>query len=297
MFFNRLLFLILGVMIKYIVNKKDENKNIVRILSSNCNVDKNAIYKALRKKDVKINGKRVSENITLNQGDVIEAYIFITNENTTKYSAVFENEYVIIFNKMQGVPVVDDSNNEKSLVKLINEEYKSVYEPCHRIDRNTGGLIIFSKNRNYTDLIKEAINNRFYKKIYNCIVWGNAENLIGVHKAWHFKDGEKNRVYIYDVKKKYSKEIITEVTKAVYNPANNTTSLEINLITGRTHQIRAHLAHIGHPIIGDGKYGVNSVNKDFGFKFQQLKAYELKFDFKTDSGILNYLNNKTIKGA
>ena len=163
MFFNRLLFLILGVMIKYIVNKKDENKNIVRVLSANCNVDKNAIYKALRKKDVKINGKRVSENITLNQGDVIEAYIFISNENTTKYSAVFENEYVIIFNKMQGVPVVDDSNNEKSLVKLINEEYKSVYEPCHRIDRNTGGLIIFSKNHNYTDLIKEAINNRFYK--------------------------------------------------------------------------------------------------------------------------------------
>ena len=257
-------------MIKYVVNKKDENKNIVRILSSNCNVDKNAIYKALRKKDVKINGKRVSENITLNQGDVIEAYIFISNENTTKYSAVFENEYVIIFNKMQGVPVVDDSNNEKSLVKLINEEYKSVYEPCHRIDRNTGGLIIFSKNHNYTDLIKEAINNRFYKKIYSCIVWGNAENLIGVHKAWHFKDSEKNRVYIYDVKKKYSKEIITEVTKAVYNPANNTTSLEINLITGRTHQIRAHLAFLGHSIIGDGKYGTNDVNSRFNKKYQAL---------------------------
>ena len=265
-----MLFLILGVMIKYIVNKKDENKNIVRILSSNCEVDKNAIYKALRKKDIKINGKRVSENITLNQGDVIEAYIFTANENATRYSAVFENEYVIIFNKMQGIPVVDDSNNEKSLVKLINEEYKSVYEPCHRIDRNTGGLIIFSKNRKYTDLIKEAINNRFYKKIYNCIVWGNAENLVGVHKAWHFKDSEKNRVYIYDVKKKYSKEIITEVTKAVYNPENNTTSLEINLITGRTHQIRAHLAFLGHSIIGDGKYGTNDINGRFGKKYQAL---------------------------
>lgn len=266
-------------MIKHIVDKKDVNKNIVRILSSNYEVDKNAIYKALRKRDIKINGKRVSGNITINQGDVIEAYIFLTNESTTKdyncqniksYNIVFENEYIIIVNKKQGIPVIDDSNNEKTLVKLINEEYKSAFEPCHRIDRNTGGLIIFSKNNKYTDIIKEAINNRFYKKIYNCTVWGNAEKLVGIHKAWHFKDCAKNKVYIYNSPKKFSKEIITEVTKAVYNPQNNTTNLEINLITGRTHQIRAHLAFLGHFIIGDGKYGTNDINSRFNRKYQAL---------------------------
>lgn len=262
-------------MIKYIANKKDENKNIVRVLSTNCGVDKNAIYKALRKKDIKINGKRVSENITLNQGDVIEAYIFLPEVGQKLYEKVFENDFVVIVNKKQGFPVTEDSNNEKTLVKMINEENKTAFEPCHRIDRNTGGLIIFSKNSKYTDIIKEAINNRFYKKIYNCTVCGNAEKLVGVHKAWLFKDSEKNRVYIYNSKKKYSKEIITEVTKASYNQKNDTTSLEINLITGRTHQIRAHLAFLGHFIIGDGKYGTNDVNSRYGLKFQALWASSL----------------------
>ena len=260
-------------MIEYIVCKKDINKNVVRILSSNCGIDKNAIYKALRKRDIKINGKRISENINLNQGDLIQAYIFVQNQ--LFYEKVYENDYVLIVNKKQGVPVIDDSNNEKTLVTLINEEYKSVFEPCHRIDRNTGGLLIFSKNSKYTESIKNAINNRFYKKIYNCIVWGNAEKLVGIHKAWLFKDSEKNRVYIYDFKKKYAKEIITEVTKAAYNPENNTTNLEINLITGRTHQIRAHLAFLGHFIIGDGKYGTNDINNRFAAKYQSLWACEL----------------------
>lgn len=288
-------------MIKHIVSKKDENKNIVRILSANCKIDKNAIYKALRKKDIKINGKRVSENISLNYGDVIVAYIFSSNESYSSdinriikrpYKKVYENEYVIILNKMQGIPVIDDSNNEKSLVKLINEDYKSAFEPCHRIDRNTGGLIIFSKNNSYTDKIKEAINSRFYKKIYNCVVWGNAENLVGIHKAWHFKDSNKNRVYIYDFPKKYSKEIITEVLVAVYNPENNTTTLEINLVTGRTHQIRAHLAFLGHFIIGDGKYGVNEINSRFNNKYQALWSCGLLPHNITDEFSV-FLPNKT----
>ncbi|MBR5786935.1 MAG: RluA family pseudouridine synthase [Clostridia bacterium] len=260
-------------MIKHIVQKKEENKNIERILLANYNIDKNTLYKAFRKRDIKINGKRVSNNIVLKEGDIVEAYV---NIKTTKvYDVVFENDYVLIINKKQGISVFDNAKKENSLIDIINSDFNSNYELCHRIDRNTGGLIIISKDINYTDLLKNAINNRVFKKIYKCIVWGNAEKLLGLHKAWHFKDSEKNIVYIYKDKKKYCKEISTEVVTASYNKENNTTELEINLLTGRTHQIRAHLAFLGHFIIGDGKYGVNEVNRLFGYKYQMLWASRL----------------------
>lgn len=260
-------------MIKHIVQKKEENKNIERILLANYNIDKNTLYKAFRKRDIKINGKRVSNNIVLKEGDIVEAYV---NIKTTKvYDVVFENDYVLIINKKQGISVFDNAKKENSLIDIINSDFNSNYELCHRIDRNTGGLIIISKDINYTDLLKNAINNRVFKKIYKCIVWGNAEKLLGLHKAWHFKDSEKNIVYIYKDKKKYCKEISTEVVTASYNKDNNTTELEINLLTGRTHQIRAHLAFLGHFIIGDGKYGVNEVNRLFDYKYQMLWASRL----------------------
>lgn len=260
-------------MIKHIVQKKEENKNIERILLANYNIDKNTLYKAFRKRDIKINGKRVSNNIVLKEGDIVEAYV---NIKTTKvYDVVFENDYVLIINKKQGISVFDNAKKENSLIDIINSDFNSNYELCHRIDRNTGGLIIISKDINYTDLLKDAINNRVFKKIYKCIVWGNAEKLLGLHKAWHFKDSEKNIVYIYKDKKKYCKEISTEVVTASYNKENNTTELEINLLTGRTHQIRAHLAFLGHFIIGDGKYGVNEVNRLFDYKYQMLWASRL----------------------
>lgn len=260
-------------MIKHIVQKKEENKNIERILLANYNIDKNTLYKAFRKRDIKINGKRVSNNIVLKEGDIVEAYV---NIKTTKvYDVVFENDYVLIINKKQGISVFDNAKKENSLIDIINSDFNSNYELCHRIDRNTGGLIIISKDINYTDLLKNAINNRVFKKIYKCIVWGNAEKLLGLHKAWHFKDSEKNIVYIYKDKKKYCKEISTEVVTASYNKENNTTELEINLLTGRTHQIRAHLAFLGHFIIGDGKYGVNEVNRLFDYKYQMLWASRL----------------------
>lgn len=260
-------------MIKHTVSKFDNNKNIERILISYFDVDKNMIYKALRKKDIKINEKRVSENITLKEGDIIEAYIFADYKSF--YNIVFENDYVLIVNKRQGIPVINDKNREKCLIDLINEKLSSDYELCHRIDRNTGGLVIISKNKDFTDIIKNAINDRYYNKIYKCIVWGNASNLVGIHKAWHFKDSSKNRVFIYNAPKKHSKEIITQILSASYDKENNTTELEINLITGRTHQIRAHLAFLGHFIIGDGKYGINNVNRRFGRKYQALSACRL----------------------
>lgn len=274
-------------MIKYVVNKNDDNKTIERILISNFNVDRNSFYKALRKKDIKINGKRTNHNLIVKQSDVIEAYIQTKDILDTNkfYKVVYEDNNILIVNKKQGIPVVNDSNHELCLIDLINKEFNNKFELCHRLDRNTGGLLIISKNSNLTDLIKSEINNRFYNKLYECIVWGNAEHLIGVHKAWHFKDSDQNKVYIYSDKKKYSKEIITEVIQAKYNPKNHTTNIKINLLTGRTHQIRAHMAYLGHFIVGDGKYGVNEINRQIGYKYQALWACAL---------IPNNINNNNI---
>lgn len=268
-------------MIIHIVTEQENNKTIERILLSAFNIERNAVYKALRKKDIKINGKRVSDNMRLAAGDRIEAYIFFSKDqnedinNKSLYKVIYENDIILIADKKQGVPVTDDKNGEISLIKHINNDFSSNYELCHRIDRNTGGLVIISKKHELTQRIKDAINNRFYNKIYKCIVWGNAENIIGVKKAWLFKDVSQNRVYIYSEKRKYTKEIITEILKAKYDAKSNTTLLEINLITGRTHQIRAHLAFLGHQIIGDGKYGANDVNRRFGYKYQALWACSL----------------------
>lgn len=279
-------------MINYIVKKNEEKKTIERILITNFNIDRNSFYKALRKKDIKINGKRTNKNLVLKENDLIEAYIQNNDKigNKKFYSVVYEDENILIVNKKQGIPVIKDSNNELCLIDLINREFNSNYELCHRLDRNTGGLLIVSKNNCITHKIKNEINDRFYNKIYKCIVWGNATNLIGIHKAWHFKDRDKNVVYIYPHKKNYSKEIITEIINAEYNYINNTTNLEINLITGRTHQIRAHMAFLGHFIIGDGKYGVNEVNRQIGYKYQALWACGLIVNDSKEYNLLPNIN-------
>lgn len=265
-------------MIKHEVSKNEDNKTIERILLSNYNIDKNMLYKALRKRDIKINGKRVSNNTCVSCGDIIEAYILLKNSESTQdkdlFKVIFENENVLIVNKKQGISVSQNPSDKYCLIDIINEG-KYSYELCHRLDRNTGGLLIISKQKSLTENIKQEINNRYYKKIYKCLVHGDASNIVGIQRAWHFKDSDKNKVYIYKDKRKYSKEIITEIISSKYNGENNTSEIEINLITGRTHQIRAHLAFLGHFVIGDGKYGTNEVNKKFKYKYQALWAYAL----------------------
>ena len=166
--------------------------------------------------------------------------------------------------------------------------------PCHRLDRNTYGLILFAKNNEALNILFDKFKNKEIEKHYIAYCYGVPSKKQDRLESYLFKDNKKSLVYISDTFKKGYQKIITNYTVLKVNKDNKTCILDVNIETGKTHQIRAHLAHIGLPIIGDGKYGINYINKKFGFKTQQLCSYKLIFNFKNNNGILDYLNKKQI---
>ena len=180
-----------------------------------------------------------------------------------------------------------------SLLDLVKKHLNSseVY-PCHRLDRNTGGIVLFAKNNEALKILEEKIKTKEIRKFYKCRVLGHLKQKTATLNDFLFKDRKKSIVYISDTKKEGYMPITTKYT--VLSEDEETSFLEVELITGRTHQIRAHLAFIGHPIIGDGKYGNYEANKKFNKKYQELFAYKLAFNFSSDAGLLNYLNNLEI---
>lgn len=283
---------------KLIVNEKYNNKKLNNfILDSFPNLNKNTLFKALRKKDIRINGKRVSEDETIHSGDEITIFIiddFLFGTSNIKIDIIFEDKNIIIFNKPEGISVTDDNISNVTLTSIVKEKYGKNLEPCHRLDRNTKGLIIYAKNPDSLKILLEKFKNKEIEKHYYTKVFGIPSKEHDILKAYLFKDSKKSLVYISDIPKKDYLEIITEYTVIKKDLKNNVTYLDINLHTGRTHQIRAHLSHIGLPVIGDGKYGTNEINKKFGLKTQFLYSYKLKFNFKGNNGILDYLNNKEV---
>ena len=281
---------------KIIVDKN--NKKIVKFIKSKFNnVPESAIFKALRQKDIRLNGTKISENIPVNIGDEITIFIkdeiLLGQNNSLKENwIIYNDENIVIVNKPKGI-LVQSTSNDIGLDKLVNDYFNTnSIHPCHRLDRNTSGLIIFAKNDDSEKIILDLIKNHQIQKYYKCLVYGHPTPRTATLKAYLFKDSKTNKVIISNEKKKGYVEIITKYT-VLDNYKDNSSLLEIELITGRTHQIRAHLAYIGYPIIGDGKYGINQINKKFGKTWQELESYKLFFS--NAYGKLEYLKGKTIK--
>lgn len=289
------IYCIIFVMRKLIVNKKYDGKKLNIFLLDNFDgLNSSTFYKALRKKDIRINNIKVNENCIVHLND--EITVFITDEylyKNVKIDIVYEDDNILIVNKDIGIEIVNNNPNEKTLSLAINKG-NSFPAPCHRLDRNTCGLIIFAKNQISFNIISDKFKKQEIEKHYLCTVYGYPKKAKDILIAYLFKDSKKSLVYISDIPKTGYKEIITSYSLIKKND-DNTSVLDVTLHTGRTHQIRAHLAHIGLHIIGDGKYCPNEINKKFKKKVQELCAYKLIFNFKTDSGILNYLNGKEIK--
>lgn len=278
---------------KLIVPQKYDRKKLSKfILDSFPHLSTNMLYKALRQKDIKIDGTRTNKDCIVYAGSEILIYIadnLICPD--VDLNIVFEDENILIINKPTNLEVT--GNN--SLTTIVHHKYSNCKfspMPCHRLDRNTTGLVLFAKNEQSLNILLDKFKNHEIRKKYLALVYGIPEVKKARLEAYLFKDTKKSMVYISDNFKTGYQKIITSYS-VLEEYDNNSALLEVEIETGRTHQIRAHLSHIGYPIIGDGKYGINSVNKDFGFKYQQLRSYMLKFDFKTDAGCLNYLNDKT----
>lgn len=272
-----------------IVDNKFNQKKVSDLLYFHFNgLTKNTLYKAFRKRDIRINNVKINKDTIVHLDDVITVYIvddlLFDSVNLEK---IYEDENILVINKPAGIEVVGDN----SLTSMLKKEY-SFIAPCHRLDRNTTGLVLFAKNQSALDILLEKFKKQEIEKHYLAKVYGIPKVSSQKLTAYLFKDNKKSMVYISDTPKKGYVKIETSFTLLEKNEKEKYSILDVELHTGKTHQIRAHLAHIGLPIIGDGKYGINEVNKKFGCKTQCLCSYKLKFNFKTDAGILNYLKGK-----
>lgn len=239
------------------------------------------LNKALRENKIKVNGKKQPLSTRVQNGDVIR--LFLLDEQLEKRGLppavfVYEDPDILVVNKPAGIEV--EGPNEDTLVKRVQATLAKAGKPthavlCHRLDTGTSGLVLLARNRKAEQFLTAAIKNRSIEKRYLCVTFGRPQPPAALLQDYLLKDAERGIVKIVPSPTPGAKEVITGYeTLAV---SGRLALLEVELVTGRTHQIRAHLAHIGCPILGDSKYGNNAANRELHFKYQALCAWELRF--------------------
>lgn len=291
---------------KFTIGQNDAGQRLDKFLSKLLkDAPMGMIYKWLRKKRVKVNGKKQEISYVLEVGDVLELYIndefFSQASETIKkslpLSVVYEDKNILVADKPSGISAHGEDGCLLERVQSYLFE-KGEYDPktenifapalCNRIDKNTSGLVIAAKNAAALRTINEKLKNREIDKFYIARV-ENAPIVpnVGKIEGYTLKNEAERKVYFYKDEKKGAKPCLT-----FYRSLDNAGLVEVKLISGRTHQIRASFAAIGHPLIGDVKYGAK---KNGGKDFQMLRAYKIEFNFATPAGEMDYLKGKTIE--
>ena len=302
---------------EFIINQNDAGQRVDKFLTKAVpKLPKNLLYKYLRLKRIKVNGKRCEISTRLACGDVMQLYIndeFFEGEVAdrpaflsapTSLNIIYEDENIILCDKKCGLVVhEDESGSTDTLINRIQHYLyeKGEYRPeeelsfapalCNRIDRNTGGIVIAAKNAETLRIINEKIRLREIDKRYLCITVGRPKPPEGRIECFLLKDEQKKQVAVYHKPVPGGKTAVTDYR--TLETRGELSLVEVGLETGRTHQIRASFADLGCPLLGDGKYGRGDVNRRYGETRQALYAYELTFDLPTDAGILNYLRGRT----
>lgn len=302
------------------IKKNDAGQRADRFLSKAYpNLKSSLVCKLMRKKRIKLNGAKVEPNAILKEGDVFRFYLseeLLSKEPlkdktdfrgvSAEINVIYEDDNILLIDKPIGLVVHEDNDNSAdTLINRVlsylyqNGEYvpqrENSFTPAlvNRIDRNTSGIVIAAKNAESLRILNQKVRDREIQKLYLCAVSGTPEPREATLTAYLKKLPDENRVIISDTPRP---DYLTIKTKyRVLKSRGELSLVEVDLLTGRTHQIRAHFAHIGHALLGDGKYGSNEFNKRYNAKTQALCAYKLVFKFTTDAGALEYLNGREFK--
>ncbi len=299
-----------------VVKKNDANQRLDKFLLKKFKtMPKKMAYMYIRKKCVKVNGKKATPEVMLKENDLLTFYIkdeFFDNIQEENYEflkapktlkIIYEDENIILLDKKPGVIVHQDKSYHFDCLLLRLQHYlydKGEYNPkeencfspalVNRIDRNTGGIVIGAKNAESLRILNQKMKDRELHKFYLCLLINKPKKDNAILSDYLIKNEKTNKVTVLKNEKQGSKKILTKYS--VLETNNNLTLCEVELLTGRTHQIRAHMSSIGCPILGDNKYGNKKLNQRYNLSKQCLYSYKLAFDFTTDSGILSYLDKK-----